>query len=113
MTLVKVTFKIHITPVGKVEPIYPMVRAIWLGCNVEKSIITYRHSQVTGINVLCVILLMNSVAKLCNGGYETKNRQAVISKRSAIKSFIICPRVKRSVINFFPQTTQRHLRTSG
>ena len=85
MTSVKVTFKIHDTPVGKLGPIYCMVRAIWLGCNVEKSIITYRHCQVTGINVLCVILLMNGVAKLCNGGYETKNRQAVISKRRTTK----------------------------
>jgi hypothetical protein len=113
VTSVKVTSKIHITHVGKVGPIYCMVRAIWLGCNVEKSIITYRHCQVTGINVLCVILLMNSVAKVCNGGYETKNRQAVISKRCTTKSFRISPWVKRSVINFFPQTTQRNLRTSG
>jgi hypothetical protein len=113
VTLVKVTFKIYITPVGKVGPIYCMVRAIWLGCNDEKSIITYWHCQVTGINVLCVILLMNSVAKLCNGGYETKNRQPVINKRSKTKSFRICPGVKRSVINFFPQTTQRNLQIAG
>jgi hypothetical protein len=80
VTSIKVTFKIH-TPVGNVGPIYCMVRAIWLGCNVEKSIITYRYCQVTGINVFCMILLMNSVAKLCNGGYENKeptscNKQA-------------------------------------
>jgi hypothetical protein len=112
VTSVKVTFKIHNTSAGKVGPIYCMARAIWLGCNVEKSIITYRHCQVTGINVLCVILLMNSVAELRNGGYETKNRQAAISKHSITKSFRICPGVKRSVINF-PQTMQRNLRTSG
>jgi hypothetical protein len=46
VTSVKVTFKIH-TPVRYVGPIYCMVREIWLGCNVEKSIITYKYCQVT------------------------------------------------------------------